>query len=211
MLVAVVLAITAALSPLAVFAGEPTVTPEPSVTPAPTPVAAPRPPEGIQMQIRVTDSAIVWEPVAGAIRYHVQGTVTALRISAAGVCEAPLQQDRRELTFDESVDGGATTRPLGLPVVTPDKWFIVLAQLQINAINADDEDIGGGNVGHVAETCMRRADPTPSRQLPSTGSGGGPETNTATVLGAMIATAAATTLVLAGMYGIHRRIRVRDQ
>lgn len=216
MLVAVVLAISAAaMSPLAALAGEPTSTPPATGTPATatpsmstTPVATPT---FGSLAADINGSAIEWERLSGVVRYEVEATADVLRINGSDICAAPLQRDRRQVSITETVGGEVSEVSLGLPDVSPDRWFVVTARFSVRGFDGAGNPIASGGGSFIAETCMRQADPTPARQLPATGTGGGTENNTATVLGAIIATAAATTLVLAGMYGIHRRIRVRDQ
>ncbi len=215
LLVAVTLAIaiTAAATPLAALAGDPTSTPAGTQTATSAPPATTTTPTATptiaELRFDITDAAISWQPVPGAGGYTVVATVTALRISAGGVCETPIQQDRRELSINEDVGGDVNELALDLPAVAPDRWFVVLSQVQITASNSQGEPIAAGGGGRVAETCMFLPDeptPSPARQLPTTGTGA-PTTDTAIVLRAMLATAAASAIVLAGMYSVHRRIR----
>jgi hypothetical protein len=213
MLVALTLAIAAAAAPATALAGDPTATPTGTVTPATaTPLASGTPvatPTIADLRFNVTDAEITWQPVPDAARYGVEATIIVVRINTTDICEAPAERDSRELSISEDVGADVNARSFGLPEVAPDRWLVVRSQVQITAYDAEGVSIATGAGGRIAETCMGQAEPTPSRQLPTTGSGA-PTTDTGVALRAVIATAAATTVVLAGMYGIHRRLRVRE-
>jgi len=208
-LVVIAIAIAAVtVTTSAAFAGGPTATPTTTATPpSATPVATPT---IALLESDVTNSAITWVPVPGTARHSIAATIIAVRISGAGVCEAPVQQENREILINQEVDGEISELSLDLPDVTPDEWLVVNAQLIITAFNAAGDVIAGVSTGRIAETCMRQAESVPSRQFPSTGTGA-PQTttNTNVVLGAILVTATASVLVLAGMHSLHARLRQR--
>lgn len=143
-------------------------------TPEPTPVVVSL--DGTWPQ-DLDEPVIRWEPAGGAAYYQLEAMFIVVRVNAADpLCSAPLEEDRRTLTFDEALDGDSIEFDLGLPSLPEqDTWLIVTTDVTLTAFNESDQRIAqGGASGKVeTNTSLLCATPTPEIGLPLTGSGPG--------------------------------------
>jgi hypothetical protein len=186
-----------------------TSSPTPSPTATPT-FASPTTPPSLQFDWD-NHASFTWEAIPRASRYHLTGSVGAVRTNAARpFCDAPLVQDTRNVNLDENLAAGDTTFRVPLPPIPPvDEWFVNGAIADLTATDENGAVLSTGHVGFLYETygaCPVLVFPTAPNALPGTG-GGFDSSSLAQLLNELLLFVAGALTTFAG-FRVRRRHRL---
>ena len=146
-------------------AATPTVAASPQASATPRPYAA-----TADLMLKLEGTSISWTPWAAAASYRLTGKLTATEQNASNVCGPTLGRQLVNLDVDETLVATASNFALTIPVLpTGESWLVSASFLEIVALTAANEPVGGSRIIVAAEGCRERA---ASPALPPTGSGG---------------------------------------
>lgn len=120
---------------------------------------------------------VKWQAVEGVDHFELAGTLTAVRVNKRDpFCTRPLQSESTTISINESLPETTIEFTVAFPQLPEmDGWFVSLAEVRLQALSADGEELGAQGGGGTAEAICSRPTatntPSPRPQLPSTGSG----------------------------------------
>jgi len=118
---------------------------------------------------------ITWDPIAGAERIHLSGTISILGVDPEDPFCTPARAGQSStISIDVHLAGAATEYAVAFPPpAAGDRWYGWSTQVQLRAFDARGAELVAVGTASVAETVCARAIPSPAPTsvavLPSTG------------------------------------------
>jgi hypothetical protein len=149
----VVIFVVGALAVSAAASGARAETPTPSATGTAGVTATPT---AVDVQLNFTTDPLVvyWEPVPGAVSYHLSTAISAVAVNAADpFCTPAMTEQSKNVDIDSDLPASPRTYEVVLPPLDPaDKWFVHRIEALMLALDEGGETIATGGIGYVAET-----------------------------------------------------------